>query len=279
MKGTGRSGRKSLYWSRLLGLLISFAIIAVLVFGGMNNLMGELSHAYQALADSQSELAVARHELAETKGELATAEGELAAKDAELAGKSSALHLTRQQLADNLRVVEALVNEQYDLKRALGEAASQLADSNRQLAATQNALRETGAELDRLQRQPTLSVVVTTERYMETRYRERFAAEHVQMLVAGDGGGMFYDGKTMQHEVEESAVYAERTQMIITQTAPGHDVLDCLDQGCALVLGAHYSAAQMEAYSYQSQVASMESLLVMEDADRRRRGRHPGRRR
>ena len=35
--------RRSPFWSRLLGLLITFAIIAVLVFGGVKNLTSELA--------------------------------------------------------------------------------------------------------------------------------------------------------------------------------------------------------------------------------------------
>ena len=38
-----RIERRSPFWSRLLGLLITFVIIAVLVFGGVKNLTSELS--------------------------------------------------------------------------------------------------------------------------------------------------------------------------------------------------------------------------------------------
>ena len=48
MKSTGRAAVKSVFWSRLLGLLIAFAIVAVLVFGGVKNLMSELAAAHQA---------------------------------------------------------------------------------------------------------------------------------------------------------------------------------------------------------------------------------------
>ena len=39
---------KSHFWPRLLASLIAFAIVSVLVFGGVKNLMGELSSVYEA---------------------------------------------------------------------------------------------------------------------------------------------------------------------------------------------------------------------------------------
>lgn len=278
MKQTGRVGRRSLFWSRLLGTLIAFAIAAVMVFGGVKNLLGELSAVHEDLAASQSELAVAKYELAETQQELASTQSELSTTEEILASKSGALDLAQRQHVEKNRLIQAMVNEQWDLKRALGEAAGELAQSHRQLRAAENALRETAAELERQLSQPQISVITTSERVYQTSYSERFAASHVRMFAEGDGGMMFYDGQEMLHEVETSTLYAERTQTIVTQTAPGRDVLECLNDGCAMVLAVQYSAAEMQAYAYESQYASMESLVVMEDADRRR-GRRPGRRR
>ncbi|MCY3781141.1 MAG: hypothetical protein OXG78_12580 [Chloroflexi bacterium] len=260
MKGTGRSTRKSLFWSRLLGLLIAFAIIAVLGFGGVKNLMGELSAVYDALTESQSELAVTQHELASTQAELANAKSDLSTAEEILAGQSSALAQLRHLNADKGRLIEALVNEQWVLKNALGEAARELAHSHQQLQARDSALRAAVAELERQRQQPKLSVVVTTERMLHTHYRERFAASHVQFLASSDEGTLFFDGKTVEHEVEESAVYGERTQVVITQTAPGHDVLDCLNdasKNCARIIEARVSQRQL-AYAYQAQFSGME---------------------
>ena len=77
MKRTQYLERKSLFWSRLLGLLIAFAIVSVLVFGGAKNLMGELSAVYEALAASQSELAITQYDLATTENDLAATQQEL----------------------------------------------------------------------------------------------------------------------------------------------------------------------------------------------------------
>lgn len=274
MKQTGSVGRRSLFWSRLLGTLIAFAIAAVMVFGGVKNLLGELSAVHEALATSQSELAVAKYELADTRGELANAKSNLTLREQELSGAANALNRMGHNLADKNRLIQAMINEQWDLKRALGEAAGELARSHRQLTLTENALQETAAELERQLSQPQISVITTSERVYHTSYSERFAASHVRMFAEGDGGMMFYDGQEMLHEVETSTLYAERTQTIVTQTAPGRDVLECLNAGCGMVLAAQYSAAQMQAYAYQAQYSSEETLLVD-----RRRGRRPGRRR
>lgn len=288
MKGTGRSPRRSLFWSRLLGLLIAFAIIAVLGFGGVKNLMGELSAVYESLAASQSELAVTQHQLDQAQTELDATRQNLTAAHEDLHKMHNQLvakvHLLRQsehalKVAGNH--IRQLYADREDLQRGLSEAASELAHSNQQLQIQRDAVSAARAQLAQWQQQPKLSMVVTTERFMQTSYRERFAASHVQMLIAGDGSGMFYDGKTIQHEIEQSAVYAERTQMVITQTAPGHDVLECLNDSnarCARVIAAQTSSSLYEAYAYQSMYSSSAAMLVMEDADRRR-GRRPGRRR
>ena len=281
MKQTGRVGRRSLFWSRLLGVLIAFAIAAVMVFGGVKNLLGELSAVHDELAASQSELAVTKHVLAETQNELANTQSDLSTSEEILDGKSRALELARRQHVAKNQLIQAMVNEQWELKRALGEATSELAGSNRQLTATANALRETEAALERHLSQPQISVITTSERVYQTSYSERFAASRVRMFAEGDGGMMFYDGQEMLHEVATSTLYAERTQTIVTQTAPGHDVLECLNDinaRCGRIIAAQTSSAQYEAYAYQSMYSSSAAMLVMEDADRRR-GRRPGRRR
>ena len=102
---------------------------------------------------------------------------------------------------------------------------------------------------------------------MEASYRERFAASQVSMFVESDAGLLFYDGREAMHEIEEYVSYAERTQVILTTTAPGRDVLECLNDaslGCGTIVGTQYQAAHMEAYAYQSRYSSMESLLWLE---------------
>ena len=260
MKQERRVRGRSLFWSRLLGCLIAFAIIAVLGFGGVKNLMGELSAVYDALAESKSELAVTQHELASTQAELANANRDLSQAGQALVSQSNSLKKLRHLNADKGRLIDALVHEQWMLKNAMGEAARELANSQQQLQARDIALREAVAELERQRQQPKLSVVVTTERMLQTHYSERFAASHVQYLAKGDGGKVFFDGKTVEHEVEKSAVYGERTQVVITQTAPGHDVLDCLSdasKGCARIIEARVSQHQL-AYAYQAQFSGME---------------------
>ena len=111
---------------------------------------------------------------------------------------------------------------------------------------------------------------------MQRAYRERFAMSQARMMVESDAGFMYYEGMAAQHELEQYESYAERTQVVLTTTAPGQDVLRCLDAslGCGQVMAVGVQAAQMEAYSYQSQYVSEEMLVV--DG---RRGRRPGRRR
>ena len=265
MKGSGGVARRSLFWSRLLGLLIAFAIASVLVFGGVKNLMGELSAVHEALAASQTELALAQHELAETEAQLANTQSDLSTTEEVLDSKSSALELARRHHVDKNRLIEALVNEQWDLKRALGEAAGALAHSNRELQASHNALVAVKAELERQLSQPQVSVIVTTERVMQTSQRERFAASQSRMFASGVDGMMFYEGREMLHEIESSTLYAERTQTIVTQTAPGHDVLECLSDSnarCARIVAAKTSSSRYEAYAYQSMYSSMATLLA-----------------
>ena len=74
-----------------------------------------------------------------------------------------------------------------------------------------------------------------------------------------------------------STSYAERTQVILTTTAPGKDVLrlpERREPGLRAVSRRRVQAMEMQAYSYESQFVSEEMLVV--DG---RRGRRPGRRR
>ncbi len=267
MKQTGRVGRRSLFWSRLLGTLIAFAIIAVLVFGGVRNLMGELSAVYQALAESQSELAITQHELGDAQRELASAENVLDTTRQQLEVAENKLELQARLMQESARAldvasahIQKLRADREDLKRGLYEAARELAHRNRLLKTRDVALSAARAELQRIRQQPKLSLVVTSERMLQTHYRERFAASHVRFLASGDDGALFFEGKTVEHEVEKSAVYGERTQIVITQTAPGHDVLECLNdasKGCARIIEARVSQHQL-AYAYQSQFSGVE---------------------
>ena len=264
MKTTRRVAARSPFWSRLLGLLIAFAIIAVLVFGGVNNLMGELSAVYQELGESQTALARAESRLSHLEMDVAAVESQLATTEKVLASKASALELSRRQHVEKNRLIQALAQEQWDLKRALGEAAGAVAQSNRELRATQNALRASQAELQRHLSQPKLSVVVTTERMMQSSYRERFAASQVKLYAEGAEGMVYFKGQQMMRDIQKQAQYAERTQVVITQTAPGHDVLRCLSDaslGCSRVIAAQASQKQM-AYAYQSHFSAQQMQML-----------------
>ncbi len=271
-----RIERRSPFWSRLLAVLITVAIIAVLVFGGVKNVMGELSEAHDALAASQYALGKTQSELVAARSKLAETETELAGAVAAVDRIGRKLEASQQQLeAANSKIV-ILDHAKDQLKQRWGYTLQALAQRNEQLVATDRALQATQAELLRLRNQPQWSVIVTTERQMQQAYRERFAMSQARMMVEGDAGFMYYEGMAAQHEIEEYFGYAERTQVVLTTTAPGQDVLRCLDEslGCGKVLAVGAQAAQMEAYSYQSQYVSEEMLVV--DG---RRGRHPGRRR
>lgn len=259
-----RIERRSPFWSRLLAVLISFAIIAVLVFGGVKNVMGELSEAHDALAASQ-------YALGKTQSELVAAQSKLAETETELSGAVTAvdrmgrkLEVSQQQLESaNSRIV-ILDHAKDQLKQRWGYTLGALAQRNEQLVAIDRALQATQRELARLRNQPQWSVIVTTERQMRQGYRERFAMAQARMMFEGDAGFMYYEGMAAEHEIEQYASYAERTQVVLTTTAPGQDVLRCLDanQGCGQVLAVGVQAAQMEAYSYQSRYISEEMLLI-----------------
>lgn len=259
--------RKSLFWSRLLGLMIAVAIVTLLVVGGVKNLMGELSTVYGALSASESELAVAQERLAASRAALTEAQAELDMTHQAIESQSRALHLSRRALDAASEQIQGLTAERDDLKRGLGEAVSALVQSDRALAASRD-------QLNRYLQQPKLSVVVTSERQFAMSQRESFAASRVRMFAEGDGGMMYYDGAEAFYESEQHVAYTERTQVVLTQTGPGDDVFRCLQDGCAVILAAQQSAMQMESYAYQSEYVSSEMLLV--DG---RRGRRPGRRR
>ena len=258
MKQRQSVGRKSPFWSRLLGLLITFAIIAVLVFGGVKNLMSDLSDAHKALATSQ-------YELGRTENELATTQHALAAVHNELAGKSRALQQSAKLIDIANNRILALNNERNRLKHRWGSTLRALAQRNEQYITADRALRATQDELKRLRQQPQWSMIVTTERQLQMSHRERYAMSHARMMFQGDAGTMYYEGMAALHEIEKHVAYAERTQVIWTQTAPGHNVLDCLadeSKGCTAVVAARVQAVQMQAYSYQSQFRGMEMLLM-----------------
>ncbi len=267
MKRTQYLERKSLFWSRMLGLLIAFAIVAVLVFGGVKNLMGDLSAAHEALAASQYELGKTQNELDHTRSDLAAAQQNIQDQSLVLRKSASALEYAGEH-------IRQLTDHRDHLTRRLSAAANQMARGAQLLAATDNARRAAEAKLEHYLQQPKLSMVMTTERHYQASKRELFAASQVRMMAEGPGGAMFYAGSEVFHEVEKHVAYAERTQVVLTQTGPGDDVLRCLRDGCAMILAAGESAMQMESYAYQSEYVSSEMLLT-----EGRRGRRPGRRR
>lgn len=268
---------KSPFWSRLLGLLIAFAIIAVLVFGGVENLLGELSAANDALAASQYELGKTQQALATTQSELVASRSELTEAQMQAAHLARSMqHRDEELKAANSKIV-VLNHARDQLKQRWGYTLQALAQRNEQLMATDSSLRATQAELEQLRNQPQWSMIVTSERQMQQSYRERFAASHVRVYAEGESGLMFYDGQEALHEVEQYLAVAERTQVVLTTTAPGRDVLTCLNNpslGCGTIVAAGVQASHMQAYAYESQYSSMETLMV--DG---RRGRRPGRRR
>ena len=93
-----RIERRSPFWSRLLGLLITFVIIAVLVFGGVKNLTSELTAAHDALAASQYELGKTQNALDNARTQLVATENELARAVTEVDRMGRKLELSQQQL-------------------------------------------------------------------------------------------------------------------------------------------------------------------------------------
>ena len=276
MKGNDFPKKRSAFWSRLLGLLIACAIIAVMVVGGVKNLMAELSAVHEDLAASQYELGKTRNALDNSRTQLTTATNALARAGAEVDRMGRKLELSQQQLEAAGNQIVVLNHAKDQLKQRWGYTLQALAQRNEQLVMTDEALRAAQSELEELRNQPQWSVVVTTERKMLHAYRETFAASKVRMFAVGDSGMMFYDGQEALHEVEQYSNYAERTQVVLTTTAPGRDVLECLHDAnlaCGTVVAASARAAQMQSYSYESLYSASEMLVV--DG---RRGRRPGRR-
>ena len=115
-----RIERKSPFWSRLLAVLITFAIIAVLVFGGVKNVMGELSEAHEALAASQYALGKTQSELVAARSHLAETETELAGAVAAVDRMGRKLELSQQQVeAANSKII-ILDTRQGSVEAALG---------------------------------------------------------------------------------------------------------------------------------------------------------------
>ena len=271
MKGTRKI---SLFWSRLLALLIAFTIIAVFAFGGAQKLMSELSHAYEALAASHYELGMTQNALDSARMQLTAAENALDGAAGEVDRIGRLLEHRNAQLEDANQTISALSQANSVLMHRWRHTLGALAERNRQYAAASHALRESESQLARYLQQPKLSMVVTSERVLKMSERSRAAASQVRLFAEGDGGMLYYEGLEAFHEMESHLYYAERTQVVLTQTGPGDDVLRCFSEGCAMVLAAKSSATQMEAYAYQAQYSSAEMLLV--DG---RRGRRPGWRR
>ncbi len=277
MKDRDFPKKRSVFWSRLLGLLIAFAIVAVMVVGGVKNLMAELSAVHDELAASQYELGKTRNALDNSRAQLTSATNALVRTGAEVDRMGRKLELSQQQLEAAGNQLVALNHAKDHLKQRWGYTLQALAQRNEQLVMTDEALRVAQAELEELRSQPQWSMVVTTERQMQQGYRERFEASRVRMFVEGDAGMVFYDGQEALHEIEQYVDYTERTQVVLTTTAPGEDVLRCLNDaslGCGTIVAAGAQASHLQAYSYQSQYSAMETLMV--DG---RRGRRPGRRR
>ncbi len=261
-----RIGRRSPFWSRLLGLLIAFAIIAVLVFGGVKNLTSELSAAHEALAASQYELGRTRNALDNARVQLVASGNALERAAAEVDRIGRKLEASEQQLDAAGGKIVMLSHAKDQMKQRWGHTLQALSQRNKQLVATDQALRATQAELQRLRNQPQWSVIVTSERQMQQAYRERTAISKARMFMEGDGGALYFEGMATEHEVERYASYAERTQVILTTTAPGQDVLRCLQNaslGCGTVVAAQTKAARMQAWSYEAQSLSQEKLLVV----------------
>ena len=243
--------RRSVFWSRLLGLLIAFAIILVMLVGGVKNLMGELSAVHEALMATQIELVTAEHELAQTQ--------------AALEEESRALQIREQQLKAAGNTVLALTNERNQLKHRWGNTLRALHQRNHQVVAADQKLRETQRELQRLKDAPQVSMIVTSERQLHMSQREFFAMSHARMMFQSDAGTVYYEGMEAMHEIEKHVSYAERTQVVITQTLPGHDVLECLadpSKQCGAIVATQFRARQLEYHAYQSQYRSAQLLLA-----------------
>lgn len=262
MKSTGNVRNRSRFWSRLLGVLIAFVIVALLVFGGVQSLMSELAVAYGALAASQAQTAYLKSNLDNTRVALAETQAErdyaLAANERQLVK----LQLAGQALAEADAQVEALAVDRDDLRRGLGEAVQILAQTDQNYKAAVADYRAAKSELEHIKQQPKISVVMTTERQFSMSQRELSAASQTRLFAEGDGGRVYYASASAFHEKERHVRYSERSRVVLTQTGPGDDVLRCLRDGCAMILAARQSAMQMESYAYQAQSVSSEMLMV-----------------
>ncbi|MCY3573462.1 MAG: hypothetical protein OXG92_15570 [Chloroflexi bacterium] len=250
-----------------MGSLIAFVIVALLVFGGVQSVMDEMAHAYAALAASQAETTLTQSRLDNARLALAHTQAELDSALQANQRQARQLQLRSRALVHANDEIEALTVERNDLKRGMREAVQIMAQSHRDYKAVAAEYRAAKAEIEQIKQQPKLSVVVTTERQFAMSQRERAAASQVKLYAQGDAGAVYYASAKAFREKEKHVRYTERSQVVLTQTGPGDDVLRCLRDGCAMVLAAQQSAMHMESYSYQAQSVSSEMLMV----DNRRR--------
>ncbi|MCY4145781.1 MAG: hypothetical protein OXE95_07100 [Chloroflexi bacterium] len=262
MKSTENVRNRSRFWSRLLGVLIAFAIATLLVFGGVQGLMSELADAHDALTASRAETAYIKAHLDNAKAVLAQSQSDLARSVQANDSQARQLRLAGQALAAANAEIDALSAERNDLKRGLREAAQTLAQTDRSYKAATADSRQARAELERIKQQPKISMVMTTEREFTMSQREQFAASQTRLFAESDAGVIYYDASKAFRQKEQHLTYKERSQVVLTQTGPGDDVLRCLRDGCAMILAAQQNALRMDSYVYQSQFVSSERLMI-----------------
>ena len=126
MKPKGKAERQPQFWTKLIGITVAVAIIMILVFSGVQNVVYQIAEMHLELDTAKSELDEAQRQLNEKSSELGEVSSQLAESNRELGEKSSALDTTQSELA-------AKSSELTETRTKLAQAQSQLAESQDEL--------------------------------------------------------------------------------------------------------------------------------------------------
>ncbi len=101
MKPKGKAERQPQFWTKLIGITVAVAIIMILVFSGVQNVVYQIAEMHLELDTAKSELDEAQRQLNEKSSALDTTQSELAAKSSELTETRTKLAQAQSELAES----------------------------------------------------------------------------------------------------------------------------------------------------------------------------------
>ena len=101
MKPKGKAERQPQFWTKLIGITVAVAIIMILVFSGVQNVVYQIAEMHLELDTAKSELDEAQRQLNEKSSALDTTQSQLAAKSSELTETRTKLAQAQSQLAES----------------------------------------------------------------------------------------------------------------------------------------------------------------------------------